>query len=153
MAYADFEDVKKILKARFLQYPDDISNEIEFAEAKVNTMLAGHYTLRFDDLAAYTSVPIEIKWITSLLVGWRLEDQATVLEGQTSSTAGKRWKREAEDWLKCLAEGECRLTLEDGTLIDLPSSSLPRSYPDGVRSKAPSEDNDPFFTRDQAHVW
>lgn len=153
MAYADFDDVKKVLKINLIQYPDDISDEVEFAEAMVDSHLAGNFALRFDDVANYASVPVQIKWITALLVGWRLFDPATALEGQTRSSAGERWKKAAEDWLECLATGACRLTLADGTIVDATESSLPRSYPSGTRDKALSDDNDPWFTRAQAGQW
>ena len=153
MSYADFEDVKRILKTNLIQYPDDITDEIEFSEAVVDSHLAGNFALRFDDTNNYAAVPVQIKWITALLVGWRLFDPLTILEGQTGTSAGERWKKEAGDWLKCLATGACRLTLADGTLIEATESSLPRSYPSGTRDKAPSDDNDPMFTRDQAHSW
>jgi hypothetical protein len=152
VAYATFEEVKKILKTSYLQYPDDITDEIEFAEATVHSHLAGHFDLRFDDVAKYASVPIQIKWITSLLVGWRLIDPVVTLEGGTDKAPGKGWYDEAVAWLKCLASGDCRLTLEDGTLIDT-ESSLPRSYPAGTRDKADSENNEPWFTRAQAGQW
>lgn len=153
MPYATFDDVKKILKTSYIQYPDDIGDEIEFAEAMVDSHLAGHLALRFDDTAKYATVPIQIKWITALLVGWRLFDTVTILEGQVDQTAGTKWKKEAEDWLDCLVSGDCRLTLEDGTLIDATTSSLPRSYPAGTRDKASSDDNEPYFTRAQAGQW
>lgn len=152
MAYVTFDDVKKILKTNYLQYPDDITDEIEFAEAQVHSYLSGYFELRFDDTNLYTEVPVQIKWITALLVGCRLFDQVTVLEGQTDAISGKRWCKEATNWLKCLVSGDCTLTLEDGTPINN-DTSIPRAYPDGVRDKAPAEDNDPMFTRAQAHEW
>ena len=152
MAYATFDEVKKILKTNFMQYPDDITYELEYAEAEVHSYLSGHYPLRFDDATKYSEVPVQIKWITSLLVGWRLFDTVTVLEGQTDAIAGKRWHKDGINWLKALASGSARLTMEDGTLIES-ESSLPRSYPSGTRDKASSENNDPWFTRAQAGQW
>lgn len=152
MAYATYEDIKNILKNNFIQYPDDITEELEYAEAEIHSALAGHYPLRFDDTALYAAVPVQIKWITALLVGWRLFDSVTVLEGQTDAIAGKRWHKDATYWLKRLGSGDSRLTTEDGTLIES-ESSLPRSYPAGTRDKAPSIDNEPWFTRAQAGNW
>ena len=153
MPYVTFEEVKELLTTDLVQYPDDIGNHIEYAEAKIDSSLLGSFDLRFDDVLFYASVPVQIKWIAALLVGWRLWDSATVLEGQQDSTAGTRWKREAEGWLKCLVKGDCGLTLDDGTLIGVSESMVPRAYPVGIRDKAPDEDNIPYFTREQAHNW
>jgi hypothetical protein len=153
LAYVTYDEVKVILANDLIQYPDQIDNHIEYAEAKIDSRLLGSFDLRFDDVSLYDSVPVQIKWIAALLVGWRLWDQATPLEGQQDSTAGTRWKREAEDWLKCLVKGDCGLTLDDGTLIGTSDSMLPRAYPTGTRDKAPSAANVPWFTRAQAHEW
>ncbi len=153
MAYVTFDEVKELLDTGVLQYPDNIDNYIEYAEAKIDSTLLGSFDIRFDDVTLYASVPVQIKWIAALLCGWRLWDQATVLEGQQDSTAGTRWKREAEGWLKCLVKGDCGLTLDDGTLIGVSESMVPRAYPAGIRDKAPDEDNVPYFTRADAHNW
>ena len=153
MPYVSYDEVKELLKTDLLQYPDNIDNHIEYAEAKIDSKLLGSFGLRFDDTGLYASVPVQIKWIAALLCGWRLWDSATVLEGQQDSTAGTRWKREAEDWLKCLVKGDCGLTLDDGTLIGVSHSMIPRAYPTGIRDKAPDEDNVPYFTRADAHNW
>ena len=152
MAYAVIGDVQKILKTGFFTYPNDIDDEVEWAEARIDSKLAGVYALKFDDTGEYASVPVEINWITALLVAYRLWDGQTVLEGQRDDTAADKWHEEAMDWLTCIKAGDCRLSLADGTLIDLPTTTLVmRSYPDGVRTKADSADNDPKFTR--ADVW
>lgn len=149
MAYAVIADVQNVLKDKLYRYPDEIDSEIEYAESRINSALAGHYDLKFDDPANYATVPVEIKWITSLLTAWRLWDQVTILEGQKDDTAAQRWHDEAMEWLDCLKAGACRLTLDDGTLISLPSTQSPRFYPGGVKDKADGDDNVPYFTRAQ----
>ena len=153
MPYVTFDEVKELLDTSLIQYPDNIDNYVEYAEAKIDSRLLGSFDLRFDDTALYASVPVQIKWIAALYVGYRIWDSMTVLEGQQDSTAGTRWRREADDWLKCLVKGDCGLTLDDGTLIGTSDSMIPRAYPVGIRDKAPDEDNIPFFTRAQAHEW
>lgn len=153
MAYVTIKEVTEILDNDLIQYPDDIDNQIEYAETKIDSRLMGAFDLKFDDVALYASVPVQIKWIAALLVGFRIWDAKTPLEGQQDSTAGTRWKREAEDWLKCLLKGDCGLTLDDGTLIGVSASMIPRAYPEGIRDKAPSAENIPWFTRAQAHEW
>lgn len=153
MPYADITDVQNVLKDKLYSYPSDIDAEIEYSESRINSALAGHYPLRFDDTGNYASVPVEIKWITSLLTAWRLWDQVTILEGQIDDTAAQRWHDEAMMWLDSLREGDSRLTLVDGTLVTKPSTQSPRFYPGGVKDKADEEDNVPYSTRDQAHSW
>ena len=155
MAYAVIADVKKILKIDFFDYPVDmdIGAETEWAEARINSKLGGIYTLRFDNTSFYPTVPVEIKWITALLIAYRLWDAQTVLEGQSDDTQADGWRKEAMEWLKCVAGGECRLMLDDGALVALPTTISMRSYPNGVRTKEPSEDNDPLFTRAQVGAW
>lgn len=153
MAYADYDEVKKVLKEQFASFPPDLSDHIELAQAKVNSVLAGFYTLPFDDTATYSSVPVQIKWITALLVAWKLFDELTVLESQADSTQADAWKEEAESWLKQIREGSMRLTLADGTLVALLNNGtgVPRFFPSGTRKV--ETDNDPYFRRSQAHEW
>lgn len=153
MAYATADDVKKVLGSNSANYPSDIEDQQEFSEGIVDGALAGVYDLRFDDATKYASVPVQIKWIAALLVAWRLWDKATVLEGQADDTAAAKWRSEAYEMLEKLRMGEMRLTLEDGTVVGSPDNALPRSYPEGVRDKADSADNNPLFTRDQAGKW
>ena len=153
MAYATISDIQKILGTESANYPDDILDQLDFAEGIIDSALAGSYALRFDDTDNYTSVPVQIKWVAALLVAWRLWDKATVLEGQADDTAAAKWKEEAHEWLKKIKNGMMRLTLSDGTLVENSSSALPRSFPDGVRDKAKPEDNKPMFTRAQAGKW
>lgn len=153
MAYVDLAGIKKVLKDNLFDYPADISNEIEFAESYINGRLAGHYPLRFDDVTKYPTVPLQIKWITAHLVGYKLWDSVVPLEGQDDDTAAGRWKKLADDWLSRLAEQDELLVLEDGTVIEITSGSALRFYPTGIREKASSEDNVPFFTRADAHKW
>lgn len=152
VAYLAVGDVKKVLKDDIFNYPADIASEIEFAETYINGRLAGHYPLPFDDTAIYTTVPTQIKWIAAHLVAYKLWDQVVPLEGQLSDTAAARWKKLADDWLDRLVALEELLVLEDGTAIDVSNPSL-RYYPSGVRDKADSDDNVPFFSRADAHEW
>ena len=153
MPYAVLADIKKILSDEFYDFGTEVDSEIEFAEAIIDSYLGGVYLLKFDDVARYTSVPTAIRWIAAFLAAWRLFDLSTVLEGTTDATAADRWKMKAMEWLQAIKEGSSSLVLDDGTLVALPMSTLIRSYPSGVRDKAPSNDNDPMFTRAQAGEW
>jgi len=154
LAYLDIDDARKVLKENIFQYPADIDAEIEFAQTVINSKLAGFFTLPFDDVVTYATVPLEIKWIGALLTSYKLWDGVVALEGQADDTAAKRWHKEAMEWLECLREGRCSLTLVDGTIVVPPDTAGgPRSYPDGVRTKADSADNDPLFTRAQVGSW
>lgn len=153
MAYADVANVKKVLKDTLYSYPASIEDELEFAEAYVNGRLAGHYPLTFDDTSLYTSVPRQIKWITSYLVAYKLWDFVVPLEGQTDDTAAARWKKLADDWLDRLVAGDETLILDDGTLVVISNSGAPRFYPSGIKEKADSADNEPWFTRSQVGEW
>ena len=152
MAYVVLKDVKKVLKDSILNYPSSIADEIEFARTYVHGRLAGHYPLPFDDTALYTTVPVQINWISAYLCGYKLWDQVVPLEGQTSDTAAMRWKMLADDWLMRLADLDELLVLADGTVIAISNNSI-RSYPSGVRTKAKNIDNVPFFKRADAHEW
>ncbi len=152
MAYVVLADVKKVLKDSIFNYPASITDEIEFARTYVHGRMAGHYPLPFDDTALYTTVPVQIKWISAHLIGYKLWDPAVALEGQTSDTAAMRWKMLADDWLMRIASLEELLILADGTVIAISNNSI-RSYPSGVRTKAKDADNVPFFKRADAHEW
>lgn len=153
MTYATADDVKKVLGSDKTKYPSDLSDQHEYAEGIIDGVLAGVYALRFDDTDNYATVPVQIKWVAAQLVAWALWDKATILEGQTDDTAASRWRTMALETLEMLRLGDMRLTLEDGTLVGTSENALPRSYPDGVRDKASSDDNDPLFTRAQAGKW
>ncbi|KKN23768.1 hypothetical protein LCGC14_0901600 [marine sediment metagenome] len=152
MAYVELADVKKVLKDSLFDYPGSIASEFEFAEAYINGRLAGHYPLPFDDTDIYASVPTQIKWIAAHLVGYKLWDGAVALEGQTSDTAAKRWKKLADEWLTRLVKLEELLVLDDGTIISITNDTL-RFYPSGVRDKADNDKNVPMFKRADAHQW
>ena len=153
MPYAVLADIKKILSAELYDFGIEVDSEIEFAEAVIDSSLGGIYLLKFDDVSRYQSVPTAIRWITAFLAAWRLFDLQTILEGTTDATAAERWKMKAMEWLKAIKEGSSRLVLDDGTLITMPPSALIRSYPSGMRVKAPSAANDPMFTRSQVGDW
>ena len=152
MAYVELADVKKVLKDSLFNYPADITSEFEFAEAYINGRLAGHYPLPFDDTDIYASVPTQVKWIAAHLISYKLWDGVVALEGQTSDTAAKRWKKLADEWLTRLVKLEELLVLEDGTVISITNDTL-RFYPSGVRDKADSDKNVPMFKRADAHQW
>ncbi len=152
MVYAAVKDVKKVLKDSLLNYPASIVDEVEFARTYIHGRLAGHYPLPFDATELYASVPVQVKWISAHLTGYKLWDLVVALEGQTSDTAAARWKQLADDWLMRIASLEELLILADGTVIAISNNSL-RSYPSGVRTKAKDVDNVPFFTRADAHEW
>lgn len=153
MAYADYEEVKIILRDQFASFPDNLDSQIEMSEAWINSKLAGFYTLPFDDTGEYASVPVQIKWISALWVAWKIFDELTVLEGQPDGNAGVMWKKNAESWLEQIREGSMRLTFADGELIPLLNNGTgaPRFFPSGTRTV--DGDNDPFFKRSQAHEW
>lgn len=152
MAYVELADVKKILKDSLFDYPGSITDEVEFAEAYINGKLAGHYPLRFDDTAHYATVPTQIRWIAAHLVAYKLWDHVVPLEGQSDDTAAGRWKKLADNWLESIISRDESLVLLDGTIVTVSNEGL-RFYPSGTRTKADSSDNDPYFTRAQAHEW
>lgn len=152
MAYVVLADVKKVLKDSILNYPGSIADEIEFARTYLHGRMAGYYPLPFDDTSLYTTIPVQIKWISAHLIGYKLWDQVVPLEGQTSDTAAMRWKKLADDWLDRITALEELLVLTDGTLITISNNSL-RSYPSGVRTKADDDKNVPYFKRADAHEW
>jgi phage gp36-like protein len=154
VAYATTADVKKILKDTIFEYSVDIDEELDYATTFIDSALSGHFVLPFDDVTQYATVPVQIKWIAAYLVAYKLWDSQVSLEGQTDDTAAGRWLQTAKDWLAAIRDGEMALTLADGTAVTSgETSGTPRFYPSGTRTKAASEDNDPFFTRAQAHDW
>ena len=150
--YAALSDVKKVLKDSLFNYPASIADEVEFARTYLHGRMAGRYPLPFDDTSLYTTVPVQIKWISAHLIGYKLWDLVVALEGQTSDTAAARWKQLADDWLDRIANLEELLVLTDGTVIAISNNSI-RSYPSGVRTKAKDVDNVPYFKRADAHEW
>ncbi len=155
MAYADYEEVRKILREQFAAFPDDLTDQVEIAEAWVNSKLAGFYSTPFDDVSLYTEVPVQIKWITAYWLAWKLYDELTVLETTphiNTTTSAADWKQMAEDWCQEIREGEMRLTYEDGSLVPITNGTgAPRFAPSGAA--VVNTDNEPFFSRDQAHEW
>lgn len=86
-------------------------------------------------------------------MAYRIWSELTVVEGLTNDTAGGRWKAEADELLACLKAEDCKLTYEDGTLATSSGGgSGPRFYP-GVTQDLDDEENEPYFTRSQAHEW
>jgi hypothetical protein len=153
VAYSTIDFVKNVLRDEFLSYPSDISAELGFAQAEINSRLAGTYHLPFDDTAQYAEVPVLIQWITAYLVGYKLYDSATATL-ELDNSRGKEWWEMAQRWLSGIVEGDYLLHLADGTVVPgIGSTTGPRSYPSGVREKAPSTDNIPYFTREQAGNW
>lgn len=152
MPYVELPTIKKVLRDDYLIYPDDIDPYIDFAETEINGRLAGTYPIPFDEVTLYASVPPLIQWISAYLVGYKLYDEMTSLEDIEKSTGDKWWEM-AQRWLLGLVEGDYLLHLADGTLVENSASTRPRSYPSGVRDKAPSTDNIPYFNRSQAGEW
>lgn len=151
--YATLDFVKNILRDDYLRYPSDIANYADFAEMEIDSRLAGQYIIPFDDTAAYATVPPLIQWIYSYLVGYKLYDERTSIE-DLNNPKGQQWWEMAQNWLKGIVEGDYLLHLEDGTVVvSAGSTTGPRSYPDGLRDKAPSADNIPYFTRADAGEW
>ena len=149
MAYATIEDLRRVLKDEFFDYPASIDDELERAKSKIDSHLASRYSLPFDNTSLYATVPVQIKWIASYLVAYYLWDSVTVLEGQVDDTAAQRWLSMANTWLDRIAEGKDRLTLDDGTLVtDLSAAA---GKPRGLDRTA--EDEPYWFTREQAHNW
>lgn len=154
MVYVDIGTIEKVLSSGLTDYPSDISMEQEFASAYINSRLASRYELPFDDVTKYLEVPILIKWIAAYLVGYKIWDMKTILEGQTEDTAGARWKAMADLMLDQLSAGDLLLVDVDGAeIVPVGSTTAPRYYPGGVKLKAPESDNVPYFTRAQAGEW
>lgn len=151
--YASLDFVKNILRDDYLRYPSEIDNHANFAEMEIDSRLAGQHSIPFDDVAVYATVPPLIQWIYSYLVGYKLYDERTSLE-DINNPKGQQWWDMAQKWLTGIVEGDYLLHLEDGTVVvSAGSTTGPRSYPEGVRDKAPSADNLPYFTRADAGEW
>jgi phage gp36-like protein len=154
LSYTDVETIQKVLTDELAEYPVNIDSEVEWAATEIDSKLSGRYELPFDDISKYATVPVLIKWIASYLVGYKIWDMKTILEGQTEDTAGARWKAMADLMLDELKAGERFLVDASGALIEaVGGTTAPRFYPSGVRLKAPSSDNIPYFTRAQAGEW
>ena len=153
MAYVEVDYIQRVLRDDFLTYPDDLTPYLDFAQMEINAQLVGQYPLPFDDITKYTEVPALIKWIAAYLVGFKLYDERTAVE-DIDGSHGKMWWDMAQRWLKGIVEGDYLLHLADGTvLVGTGSTTGPRFYPSGVRDKAPSTDNVPYFNREQAGNW
>lgn len=150
MSYTDAKFTKRVLQDDFLSYPSELNPYFDFAESIINGRLAGQYEVPFAD----GSIPVLIRWIASYLVGYKLYDRAAALQELSDSNMGQKWWEMAQNLLTGIVEGEYLLHLEDGTLVEIAgSTSGPRAYPSGVREKAPSTENVPFFKRAQAGNW
>ena len=149
MPYTTIDDVRTILKPELYDYPSNIDDAIGWAESEVHSIVGGVFPLRFDNTALYASVPSQIRWTTALLTAYRLWDRQVPLEGQTDDTAAEKWRSAAQATLMALRDGDSKLTLEDGTLVQVSGSSVsaPR-YADFS-----SDDDYPFFKRSQAREW
>lgn len=153
MAYVGLDFIKNVLRDDYLIYPADMASYMNFAETEINAKLVGVYPIPFDDIVFYAEVPALIQWIAAYLVGYKLYDERTSLS-DIDNPAGQRWWDMAQNWLNGIVEGTYLLHLPDGTIVDSPGSTLgPSSYPSGVRDKAPSTENVPYFTRAQAGEW
>jgi hypothetical protein len=151
--YVELDFVKRILRDDYLIYPEDMSDYNNFAETEINSRLVGQFAIPFDDTALYPTVPPLIQWIAAYLIGYKIYDERTSVEDLANSR-GKEWWEMAQRWLTGIVEGTYLLHLEDGTVVDsVGSTTGPRSYPAGVRDKAPSTENVPYFTRAQAGEW
>ena len=153
MSYVDLEFVKNVLRDDYLVYPTDMAIYNDFAQTEINSRLAGTFSIPFDDITLYSAVPPLIKWIAAYLIGYKLYDERTSFENIENSR-GTEWWNMAQMWLNGLVEGTYLLHLANGTVVEnLGSITAPRFYPNGVRDKAPSTDNVPYFTRAQAGEW
>lgn len=153
MAYVNVDFIRNVLRDDFLKYPADLDPYLNFAQTEINSQLIGIYHIPFDDTGVYSEVPPLIKWIAAYLVGYKLYDERTSVSDLDNSR-GQMWWEMAQNWLRGIVEGTYLLHLADGTVIDGAGSTTgPRSYPSGIRDKAPSAENLPFFSRDQAGNW
>ena len=153
MAYVDLAFVKKVLRDDYLRYPSDLTDYDNFAQTEIHSRLRGKFTIPFDDTNNYASVPPLIKWVASYLIGYKLYDERTSFDSSETSK-GQQWWDMAQHWLTGLVEGDYLLHLADGTAVEgSGSTTQPRSYPSGVRDKAPSTDNTPLFKRSQVGEW
>lgn len=153
MSYVELDFVKRVLRDDYLVFPESIDDYDNFARAEINARLAGTYLIPFDDIGLYASVPPLITWIAAYLVGYKLFDERTSMEDLDNSK-GTEWWNQAQLWLTGLASGEYLLSDADGIPVTaIGSITAPRFYPNGVRVKANSDENIPYFTRDQAGKW
>lgn len=155
MAYVTVVEVRRLLKAEYLEYPEDLTEHHSNAQATIDGKLAGHYVVPFDNVTIYAEVPLQIKQIAAWLVGASIWGQTTVLEGAVNSDKAEEWVEMAMLWLTEIAGGDMSLTDSTGVVISSTTANGEgiRSYPGGVREKAPSSDNNPIFTRAQAGEW
>jgi hypothetical protein len=155
VAYASIEFIENVLRDEFITYPSDLGPYLNFAQTIIDSRLIGAYATPFDDDTLYPGgVPALIQWVTAYLVAFKFFDERTAIENLGEDNAGKRWWDLAMALLGGIVDGAYLLYLADGTLvIGTGSTSGPRSYPSGVREKAPSADNIPYFTREQAGNW
>ncbi len=153
MSYVDLSVIKRVLRDDYLRYPSEITEYTDFAEMEINSKLLGQYSIPFDDTGLYATVPPLIQWITAYLVGYKLYDERTSIE-DIDNPRGQTWWEMAQRWLDGIVEGSYLLHLEDGTVVvSAGATTGPRAYPTGVRDKAPSADNIPYFTRADAGEW
>ncbi len=153
MAYCDIADVKKVLKDDLFEYGTDVDDQIAWAEGIIDSTLGGHFELKFDAVANYATVPVQVEWAAAHLAAYKLWDRQVPLEGQTSDTAAQTWHDEAMQLMTDLISGDKVLTLADGTIVTGKDTGSMRFYPDGARTKADADDNVPFSTRARAHEW
>lgn len=154
MSYVELDFVKRVLRDDYLVYPENMDDYDSFAKAEINARLAGTYLVPFDDIAIYpTGVPPLIKWIAAYLIGYKLFDERTSLEG-LDNPKGLEWWNMAQMWLLGLSGGDYILSDPLGVpVISIGSITAPRFYPSGYKNKANSDENVPYFTRDQAGKW
>lgn len=154
MSYITVTEVERLLRADFIQYPEDIDEHHEYGQAMVDGRLGGHYVLPFDDVATYATVPRQIEQIMAWFIGASLWDQATTLEGAVEDDQAERWRTEAGEWLAYIISGDMALTTDAGlVIVSISDSGGVRSYPTGLRDKADDDQNVPLFTRAQAGEW
>lgn len=154
MGYVELDFIKRVLRDDYLVFPQDFGVYDEFAQAIINARLAGVYIVPFTEGTPCAEIPMLVKWITAYLVGYKIFDERTSFEGLPDDNKGQEWWDMAHSLLTGLAEGTYLLHCADGTVIEsLGSVTAPRFYPSGVRDKAPSADNLPYFSRDQAGNW
>lgn len=153
MAYVELDFVKNVLRDDYLKYPADLDAYMNFAETEINSRLVAQFHIPFDDVAVYPTVPPLIKWIAAYLVGWKLYDERVSTINMENAPHDKWWSL-AQSWLTGLMDGTYILHLDDGSVVgDSDSTTGPRAYPTGLREKAVSSDNVPYFTRSQAGEW
>jgi len=152
--YVDVGFIQNILRDEFTTYPQNLDDYLSFAQTVIDARLVGLYDTPFDDTAVYPDVPMLIQWIAAYLVAYKLFDAKTSIVEGNENSAGQRWWDMADSLLGGIVDGAYLLHLADGTVIvGSGSTNSPRFYPSGVREKAPSAENIPYFSRDQATNW